>query len=291
MYVTINIFLEKEHLIYLCSYITTISLTERQHNNRTSSPQSISVSPQPLISASFPQTLSSRVTRRGTARHSSVPEVTLPVGCTQLYGGGQSHLYSTEHLLRTNKFMAITPTGIFCVPSSPITHRYTLNTLPLNHVSLTGGGPEVCTSLTTPLTITYPNAFFTRGPIQTVDLKSLTKTVRSSWRPRHYLTYNRSSHPFYNAVSQCLKYVIMQSCQLPSSLVIANSMEKLETILTVYQLRDLISHGSAVNDAVLFLYLEIFCRFFNFTFLAKQFLHFLKHDGWGRCTRFFTQNK
>lgn len=212
--------------------------------------------------------------RGGTARHSSVPEVTLPVGCTQLYGGGQSHLSSTEHLLRTNKFMAITPTGIFCVPSSPITHRYTLNTFPLNHVSLTGGGPENCTSLTTPLTITYPNAFFTRGPIQTVDLKSLTKTVRSSWRPRHYLTYNRSSHPFYNAVSQCLKYVIMQSCQLPSSMVIANSMEKLETILTVYQLRDLISHGSAVNDAVLFLYLEIFCRFFNFTFLAKQFLHF-----------------
>jgi hypothetical protein len=155
-----------------------------------------------------------------------------------------------------------------------------------------GGGPEDCTIQTTvSRKIIYAQNVKLKGPAWVADISSATCMQSTQWRPNHHLNFQRSQHPLDLLITPFHTELIIKTCQLPADIAILYSDDKPEATVTSRQLRNLITHGTPISDAILFLFLEIFCEFFDFSSLPSKFLDFLRRDGWANTTRLFAQDR
>jgi hypothetical protein len=77
----------------------------------------------------------------------------------------------------------------------------------------------------------------------------------------------------------------------PNDEIIVYSKNKTNTVITAQDLRNLLSHGQPTNDEIIYLFLEIYCSFFDYTFLTEKFTELLHRNGWPNIlARYFVYN-
>jgi hypothetical protein len=75
-------------------------------------------------------------------------------------------------------------------------------------------------------------------------------------------------------------------------MIIAYSKRRPNIIITTADLRNLISHGEPINDEVMYLFLEIFCSLFNYTFITEKLTTLLHRNGWSTIiARYFANDQ
>jgi hypothetical protein len=96
------------------------------------------------------------------------------------------------------------------------------------------------------------------------------------WQPPIKLPYKRSNQPLDVGLSNHYSSIIKQYCQFPVDMILAHSVERSTVTLTTQDLHNLLTHGQPTNDNTLYLFLEFFCSFFNYTFLTEKLFTLLK---------------
>jgi hypothetical protein len=107
------------------------------------------------------------------------------------------------------------------------------------------------------------------------------------WLPSIQLQHRRSSHPLDIGISSYKLNLVKQYCNLQQNTIIAYSKLRPRVMISTANLRQLISHGQPINDEIIYLFLEIYCSFFDYTFLTEKFLTLLKRNGWSHTQRYF----
>ncbi len=161
----------------------------------------------------------------------------------------------------------------------------------IHHKMVVGGG-YVDLSKEDSLTmqqLLFPNSTTSRGTIIVCNL--LPQKCSSYWQPFNKLPCKRPYHSLDIGVSPNYISWITQYCQFPINAVLAFSTERPDVVLTTQDLHNLISHGQPTNDSIIYLFLEIFCSFFNYTFPTEKFFNLLERDGWSQIRRYFSDNK
>jgi hypothetical protein len=111
--------------------------------------------------------------------------------------------------------------------------------------------------------------------------------VTSSWRPQRVLPVHRSSHLFDVACGPEVLQQIYQSCNKHESAVVAKHPWHPLLIVTLKDLRRLLSYSSPISDSVMTLYLEKLTIHYGITYLATSYLYTLKLQGWERLQSYF----
>ncbi len=114
-----------------------------------------------------------------------------------------------------------------------------------------------------------PTITYIRGSILVSSLP--TQGCNSCWQPPTRLPYKRSRHPLDVGLLPHHTSIITQYSQLPTNTNIAYSAARPNIIFTTHDLHNLITHGQPTTDNTFYLFLEIFCSFFNYTFLTDFF--------------------
>ncbi len=200
---------------------------------------------------------------------------------------------------------ALLSRNFYCYISIPHIHYYTpssnnigslinyfrLKPTTIHKLVLKGGGSSRTTSNGNTITqhLLLPTHSSIRGPLRIDNLPP--HPIKHSWQPSVQLYYKRSNHPLDIGLSTHHTSIITQYCQLPSEMILASSIVKPTVVLTSHDLRNLLTHGQPTNDNTIYLFLEIFCSFFNYTFLTEKFLTLLNREGWQKIRRYFSNAK
>lgn len=163
--------------------------------------------------------------------------------------------------------------------------------VPIQKQKIIGGGLTCHTSDNVKSTqiLSFPNHSTLKGPIRVANLP--VHPYRFQWQPPATLYYRRSLHPLDVGLSHHHASLIRQYSQFPPDAVLAYSEIRSTVTLTTQELQNLLTHGEPTSDNVLYLFLEIFCSFFNYTFMTEKFFTLLKRNGWSSIRRYFSDNK
>jgi hypothetical protein len=150
--------------------------------------------------------------------------------------------------------------------------------------SLRGGG-RVKTEPAQQQPWKYPETTIPKGPILLATLPDPTE--QPQWKPDRHLLTIRDCHPLDTLLTDEHLTVSKNYCTLDPDLAIVYSQLKPTTVVTTSSFRDLLSPGTAINDEVMAIFLEIVCSELNLAFLCPQFLPLLMRNGWSQITRYF----
>ena len=114
----------------------------------------------------------------------------------------------------------------------------------------------------------------------------------TSWQPNVNLPYGRSSHPLDVALTTFHIDLIRQYSQQPAETAIAYSKQKPSVVISAGDLQNLLSHGQPINDDTIYLFLELYCTYFDYTFLTEKFTTIIQRDGWNTIiTRYLVHSR
>jgi hypothetical protein len=134
-----------------------------------------------------------------------------------------------------------------------------------------------------------PSSVLAKGTVCVIDLNSNSLWHPNSWKPNSNLEYRRSLHPLDKAILPFHVDFIMKACQVESNTAVAFSKKVPDAMITSTHLRNLVSHGTPINDEIIFLFLETLWKNFDLAFLSPQFLTILQRDSWNKSIRLFSQ--
>jgi hypothetical protein len=110
---------------------------------------------------------------------------------------------------------------------------------------------------------------------------------RKSWYPQRTFPVVRSSHPLDVACGVDLLQQIQQACRKDFTEIVARHPTHPPLVVSVKDMRRLISYSSPISDSIMSLYLEKLTLTYGISYLATSFLHTLRSQGWTRLLSYF----
>lgn len=114
-------------------------------------------------------------------------------------------------------------------------------------------------------------------------------TNQQTWTTEYMIPYRHTPHPLLDHIDCKALLLIKQTCQnaCDGPLFKGTTMQNL--IIDSQHIRELISHGTPINDQIITLYLEMIGTKYNVTRLSTAFFPRLIEQGWQNVQQFFAQ--
>jgi hypothetical protein len=121
-----------------------------------------------------------------------------------------------------------------------------------------------------------------------IDINQLAfEAPNFCWNPPIQLPYKNLPHPLADTIDDKLLQQLQQACQHTNDIALLRSNRSPSIAISSDDLRDLISHGSPINDQVITLYLELISTTYDMPHLSTFFFDKLTTNGWTRVQNFF----
>jgi hypothetical protein len=114
-------------------------------------------------------------------------------------------------------------------------------------------------------------------------------TNQQTWTTEYMIPYRHTPHPLLDHIDCNALLLIKQTCQNSCDGPLFKGTTMQHLIIDSQHIRELISHGTPINDQIITLYLEMIGTKYNVTRLSTAFFPRLIEQGWQNVQQFFAQ--